>query len=107
MTECSWQIYGAAVLMVAGALVALRGFHRGVVHAPEHRANRRLLDGLSGFRLAVIGLCALGVGASWMWQISWLLGLSLIIGGEELLESTVLIAALRHAPSPSDDIGHR
>jgi hypothetical protein len=92
----SWRAYPAAALMAAGASVALRGLYRGLVHGPDKRAARRLLDGLGGFRLAVVGLSLLGVGAAWMWTVGWLLGLSLIIGGEELLESTVLIAALRN-----------
>jgi hypothetical protein len=52
---------------------------------------------LRGFRVAIGGLALAGIGAAWCWQIGWLLGLSLIIGGEELLESTVVITALRQS----------
>lgn len=97
IAEITWRAYPAALLMGAGAWLALRGLCRGLAHDPRRRATRRLLEGLSGFRLCVVGLAVTGVGAAWMWQIGWLFALALIIGGEELLESTVLIAALRHA----------
>jgi hypothetical protein len=46
------------------------------------------------FRRIVIGLALTGVGAGLLYEISWLVVLSLIIGGEEVLESSVIAAAL-------------
>ena len=46
------------------------------------------------FRRVVMGLALIGIGAGSMAHIPWLVTLSLIIGGEEVLESSVMAAAL-------------
>ena len=46
-------------------------------------------------RTTVVGLALVGVGAGWLWQLPILVGLSSVIGGEELLETSVVIAATR------------
>ena len=51
---------------------------------------------MQGFRISVVCLAAAAIGAAWWWQIGWLFVLALVIGGEELLESTIVIAALKH-----------
>ena len=48
-----------------------------------------------GFRIAVIGITMAGLGAAWNWDILWLFVLSLVFGGEELVESTVHLYILR------------
>jgi len=53
---------------------------------------------MTAFRLSVVGLAVAGLGASWAWQQLWLLALSLAIGGEELLESSICVYALRRYP---------
>ena len=58
------------------------------------RDPAKVLTFLMGFRTSVIGLALIGIGAGWMWDITWLLVLSLAIGGEETLESTVHIFAV-------------
>ena len=96
LVELSWRAYPAAVLMAAGVVVAVRSVRRGLRRA--QRAGRdpmRALALLQGFRAGIVGLSLVGIGAAWCWQLGWLLGLPLIIGGEELLESTVVIAALK------------
>ena len=52
-----------------------------------------------GFRIAVIGITMAGLGAAWNWDILWLFVLSLVFGGEELVESTVHLYILRRGPS--------
>ena len=59
----------------------------------------RALTIVQSFRIGIIGLCLAGVGTGWLWDSTWLLGLSLIIGGEELLESSVIIKALKESPA--------
>ena len=54
-----------------------------------------LLTWIQGFRLSIIGLSLAGLGAAWAWQLTWLLVLTLAIGGEETLESSIVIFALR------------
>jgi hypothetical protein len=101
IVDLSWRFYPAG-LMIAGGL-ALVGWSVGCAAARARRERRdpvRALGMLSGFRGAVVGLAAAGIGAAWWWHAGWLLGLSLIIGGEELLESSVAIAALHHAARP-------
>ncbi len=81
--------------MVAGPPLALRGLAQGWsgLRRPV-RDPAKVLTFLMGFRQSVIGLALVGIGAAWMWDITWLLVLSLAIGGEETLESTVHIFAV-------------
>ena len=78
LINLSWRVYPAALLMAAGFILSIRGALR----------FRR------GFRRAIVGLAIAGIAAAWLWQIDWILVLSLVIGGEELLESTLHIQAL-------------
>jgi hypothetical protein len=90
----------AVILMAVGPAVAWSGVRWGATG--PHRRMRdpdRALGLVRGFRITIVGLCLTAVGAALYWQIGWLLVLSLIIGGEELLESSVHIAALRHRPT--------
>ena len=50
---------------------------------------------VGGGRIGVIGIALLGLGAAWLWQQLWLLVLALAFGGEELLESSVILYVLR------------
>lgn len=96
LIHLTWRSLPAGILMVAGVTFAL--WHVRQAATGPHRKLRdpqRALGIVRCFRFAVIGLCLAGIGASWNWHIGWLFALSLIIGGEELLESSVHIAALR------------
>ena len=90
-----WQTVIQLALIVVGALIGARGL------VQEWNGLRRpisdpakVLTFLMGFRMSVIGLALLGIGAGWMSGITWLLVLSLAIGGVETLESTVHIFAV-------------
>lgn len=94
----SWRAYPAGALLALGIAIAVCSVRQGVYAARrEPKDPWHALALLRGFRSSIGGLALAGIGAAWCWQLGWLLGLSLIIGGEELLESTVVIAALRHA----------
>lgn len=94
--DLSWRAYPAAALMAVGFVVTACSVHRAVANARrERRDPMRALVMLRGFRVAILGLSVAGIAAAWCWHVSWLLGLSLIIGGEETLESSTIIAALR------------
>jgi len=98
----AWRAYPALVLVAVGLGVTVWGVRRGVVGA--RRAPRdpwHALALLRGFRVGIVGLALAGLAAAWCWQLGWLAGLSLIIGGEELLESTVIITALRRSAGSS------
>ncbi|MEE9325038.1 MAG: hypothetical protein V3U90_05770 [Dehalococcoidia bacterium] len=92
-----WRIYPASVLMALGAALAMVGLRNELdgllrpVRDPE-----KVLTLIRGFRLAIIGLALIGLGAAWLWGLAWLLILSLAIGGEETLESSIVIYALRY-----------
>ncbi len=79
-------------LAAAGSVIALHGLRRewdGVTRPIRDPA--KVLTFLQGFRTSVIGLAFVGIGAAWMFDQLWLLVLSLVIGGEETLESSVHI----------------
>src|SRR5262245_4311492 len=103
MTEIvnlSWRAYPAAVLLVAGVAHASWSVYRAVARSRRLRDPSRALAIMLGFRAAIIGFALAAFGAAWWWQIGWLFGLALVIAGEELLESTVVISALKHAGDP-------
>lgn len=100
------KAYLAPALIVAGAAICVAGTRRSL------RADRQLkldperaLGILRGFRIGIFGLCLAGAGIGWLWSIGWLLGISLIICGEEVLESSIGIAALRNGPLIRDSPG--
>ena len=95
--ELSWRAYPAALLIVIGLAVAAWSIRRAVRLALRSRDPWRALAIMRGGRVAIVGLAVAAVGAAWWWQSAPLFGLALVIGGEELLESTVVIKALEHA----------
>ena len=98
LVHLSWRAYPAALLIAAGLAAAVWSARRGVARARRLRDPGRALAVMQGFRRAIVGLAVAAVGAAWWWHIGWLFGLALVIGGQELLESTVVIAALKHGP---------
>ena len=59
------------------------------------RDPAKTLAWMMGFRITVIGLAVAALGLAWLTQQLWLAILALIIGGEETLESTLALAAMR------------
>ena len=100
LLEWPWRLYPAICVMALGAVFALRGGRAVAAGLKGPAAYPAQGLGLyRGFRLAVIGMVLLGLGSAWIWQITWLLVFSLILGGGETLESSIDISALR-AESP-------
>ncbi len=95
LIDLSWRVYPAALLLTLGIAVATWGLRRGIdgIRRP-FRDPGKTLTLVRGFRLAIIGLALAGISAAWMWHLGWLLVLSLVIGGEETLEGTLIIFAL-------------
>lgn len=98
----SWQPYPAGALLLAGSLLAVRGLAR--LHAAFPRplsTSMHALTWMRGFRLTLFGLALAGTGAGWLWDIPWLIALSLAVGFEETLETSFAISALRFHSPPS------
>jgi hypothetical protein len=101
LTTLAWGSYVAAPVMALGLVLAFRGLRHCRIALPRPgSASMHSLTWMRGFRLTLFGLAVAGVGAAWLWQIEWLLFLSLAIGGEETLETSIAISALR-APAAS------
>ena len=58
------------------------------------RYPAKVLTWVRGFRLSMIGLVLAGSGAGRLFDQRWLVVLSLAIGGEETLESSIMHIAL-------------
>ncbi len=97
LIELSWRDYPISALIALGIGLALWGLLmelnglRGALRGD----TGKLLTWIQGFRLSIIGLALAGLGVAWAWQLTWLLVLTLAIGGEETLESSIVIFALR------------
>lgn len=94
IADLSWRAYPAGVIALAGCWLALSGIRLGWDWARWHDPAHNLRF-IRGFRRTVIGLALIGVAVAWTWQLLWVLVLSLAIGGEEVLESSIHAFAVR------------
>ena len=87
--------WAAWVLMALGGPVAAAGLRLewAAIIRPQKDPGKALAF-FRGFRMSVIGLALIGIGAGWLWDQTWLLVLSCAIGLEETIESTIDIFAL-------------
>lgn len=92
----TWPLrpYPVSVLGVAAvALVA-----HGVRTAGDSRRFRgdpeRALLVARGARSMILGLCTAVFAAAWLFGIGWLVLLALVVVGEEMLETSVMVGAL-------------
>ena len=99
VVQLPWNVAGGSVLLAFGLFLAVRGVRRCYRAFPRPTASMQPLGWMRGFRLTLVGLAA--AGAAWLWGMPWLFALSLAIGGEEALESSIAIHALRRASSGS------
>lgn len=94
----SWRLYVALPLMVAGTTFAIWSARLGrpallcaVRGDPSH-----LIALMQRFRGTIIGLAIVGIGAAWIWHLTWLFIVSLTIAAGETFETSLIIFALRH-----------
>jgi len=94
--EWSWRVYPSAAIMAAGFALFLSGA-LGLARALRISIwdMNRPIVWIVGFRAAIIGLAVVALGAAWLSQQLWVLLLALAVGGEELLETSVILFALR------------
>ena len=97
LIELAWRVYPISALIVLGIGLALWGLLMGLngLRGALRGESGKLLTWIQGFRLSIIGLALTGLGVAWAWHLTWLLVLTLAIGGEETLESSIVIFALR------------
>lgn len=91
----SWRIYPVLLLTGAGTGLCVRGIclHRGI--PPDLRDPRRALEVARSFRTGIAGACLLGWAVGWWLSIGWVVFVAFIVLGEEMLETSTMIAALR------------
>ena len=101
VVDASWRTYPAIALISLGMVIwyfgtrmTLRGLGRPMSDLTRMQAF------VQGFRIAVIGITVVGLGISWNWHVMWLFVLSLVFGGEEIMESTAHLAILKWKPKP-------
>ena len=105
LTELSWRVFPSAAMIAIGTAIFLLGSRmasRGLNLPKGLSADMQMF--VKGFRIAVIGAVLAGLGAAWNWDLTWLFVLSLVFGGEELVESTVHLAILRWKPKQAHAI---
>jgi hypothetical protein len=96
IADLSWRAYPASVLIALGAGMFFYGAEMLVnaVRISIWKLDRPIVW-VRGFRSAIVGLAIVALGAAWLSQQLWVLLLALAIGGEELLETSVILFALR------------
>jgi hypothetical protein len=88
-TAAAWTFIAAGgPLLLLGGRIELDGITRPL------RDPAKVITWVRGFRLSMIGLALAGSGAGWYFDQTWLLVLSLAIGCEETLESSIVHFAL-------------
>ena len=98
--DASSRTYPATFLALYGLVLLAKGLWFGFAGSKGLLKERDALGWMRGFRLAVVGGCLFGIAAAWEWHVLWLFVVSVGILGEELLETSVIIEALKRAPAP-------
>jgi len=88
-----WICVPLIALGAAVVLWAVRLQRRGP--APGAVAPTKPLDMVRALRAVLVGAALMGLGVGLLWENRWVVGISLIIGLEELLETSVVVMALR------------
>jgi hypothetical protein len=95
--EAMWPGLPGAVCLAAGSLLLVRGVLRRARErrSPPRSGNANALGLVRSLRLVLVGGGLAGTGVGLLADVDWLVALSLIIGGQELLETSIIAAALR------------
>lgn len=100
MAVLNWLAPLAWPLALLGAALMFVGVVQGIAAAVRPaRYPDPLEAGMAGFRRAMVGLALAGLGAGWALGQPWIAAIALGIGGEETLESSKILWALRHRPA--------
>ena len=111
IVSAPWRAYPAAALVLIGVALLGRGLWFGSNGSPGLlRRARDPIAWIRGFQIAVAGLALVGIATAWVWRQPWLLIVTLGIIGEELLETSRILTALKRSPAPlviGRNVGHR
>src|SRR5438132_2464276 len=94
MDALSWHTLAPTALTLAKAPILMAGLWREWDGLVALYATPPVLTWVRGFRLSMIGLALAGSGAGWLLGQTRRIVLSLAIGGEETLESSIMHSAL-------------
>lgn len=94
IVELSWRAYPGAAFLALGLAVFARGAW-SMATGLRRPVPERPASYMAGFRMGIIGLAVAGIAGAWIWQQIWVLVLALVIGGEELCESSWALYVLR------------
>ena len=96
IVDLSWRAYPGSVLIALGIMLAIYGLSQlNAWRSVSAFDGSKPLIFVSGLRAVLVGSAIAGVGGAWIWQQLWVLLISLAIGGEELLETSVVLYVLR------------
>lgn len=90
-----WRTGPAWLLVLLGAWLVARAVRRWRGLPAELRDPARALAIARSGRRIILGLCVIGFGIGWMLSTEWVVLLALVILGEEMLETSTMILALR------------
>ncbi len=103
VVDASWRAYPAALLALLGLVLLGRGLWAGSTGSLGLlRQGRDAVAWIHDFQIAVTGLALIGVAAAWVWGLTWLLVIALGIVGEELLETSRILTALKRHQRAGD-----
>lgn len=90
-----WSEYLVMALGFIGVWVAVRGAVSALSGILTPRQSRHQLAArVRGLRRFIVGLAVTGLAVGWLTDSLWLIVLSLIFLGEEVLETSVILLAM-------------
>lgn len=96
ITDLSWKAYPAIALMTIGVGLMFIGIRRlAIALGLANRNPDEMMNFMTGFRIAVLGVTLLGLGVAWNWGLLWVFVLALVFGGEEVMESSTHLYIIR------------
>jgi hypothetical protein len=94
--EPAWRVYPASLLIAAGALVLAATIHRSRQYVAASATDAQKPIALaSSLRLLILALSLAGLGIRWIGQWVWVVVFSAIFLGEEMLETSIVVSALK------------
>ncbi|MBM4246588.1 MAG: hypothetical protein FJ148_22795 [Deltaproteobacteria bacterium] len=89
-----WHAWPALLLALMGAMLVARGVRALRAVRKKSRDPERALAVVRSLRTGIAGLCLVVLAIGWLADAAWLAIPALIVLGEEMLETSVMVAAL-------------